>query len=162
MTFNAAEYIRDLPVASDDDFLVEVRKLNEVREQMYNNAYVCRALFWGEAAALENQLVYLGNNLLPAAQRRITALESNGVLGESEDMYRFSNEDKPHVNDEIPVGDQTLELQMRRDQIEVTMRECAIGLVEAVRRHDDLSQTLGLLSFAGVKARAFEKRAATG
>ena len=160
MTFNVAEFVNNVSISKDDDFIVAIKKLNAVMLNVYDDAYICRALMWGQAAALENQLTYLANTLLPSFERRLNILTCKGILGESDiDVYKFSNEEKPHVADDTTLDDQVLELEMRIDQIRNKMTVAAVGYIEAIRNHDDLSKDLNLLSFGGIKAKAAERRA---
>ena len=161
MTFNVAEFVNSISISKDDDFVKAIKKLNAVTLNVFNDAYICRALMWGQAAALENQLTYLANTLLPSFERRLNILTSRGILGESDiDVYKFSNEQKPHVSDDTTLDDQVLELEMRIDQIRNKMTVAAVGYIEAIRNHDDLSKDLNLLSFSGIKSKATERRAA--
>lgn len=161
MTFNVVEFANNVPISSKDDFVVKVKKMNQVKESVYDDAYICRALHWGEAAALFNQLEYLGGTLLPSFERRLNRLAGNGILSESDiDVFKFSNEEKAHVQDDQTIDDQILEAEARIDKIKEKMLMAAVGFIEAVRSHDDLSRDLNLLSFSGIKAKAAEKRAA--
>ena len=57
------------------------------------------------AGAMERQLEFLGGTLLPNAEDKLTRMESNGILGESytkDSWFGATNEEDPHVNDEIP------------------------------------------------------------
>lgn len=160
MTFNVAEFVNGVSIAKDDGFLTAIRKLHQVMLSVYDDAYICRALFWGLAAAQENQIAYLGSTLLPSFERRLTTLAGRGILSESDiDVYKFTNEDKAHVSDDRTVEDQELELEQRIDQIRNKMTMAAVGFVEAMRNHDDLSKDLNLLSYSGIKAKAAERRA---
>lgn len=163
MTFNVAEFVNNISISKDDDFVKAIKKLNAVMLNLYDDAYICRALLWGTASALENQITYLGNILLPSFERRLNTLKGTGILSESDiDVYKFSNEEKPHVSDDTTVDDQALELEMRIDQIRSKMTTAAVGFIEAIRNHDDLSKDLNLLSYSGIKAKAAERRAASG
>ena len=159
MSFSVAEFVNGVSIAKDDGFLDAIRKLHQVKLAVYDDAYICRALFWGEAAALENQITYLGNVLLPSFERRLTTLAGRGILSEADiDVHKFTNEDKAHVSDDRTIEDQELELEQRIDQIRNKMTMAAVGFVEAMRNHDDLSKDLNLLSYSGIKAKSAEKR----
>lgn len=159
--FNVAEFVNNVNISKDDDFVKDIKKLNAVTLNLYDDAYICRALAWGTASALENQITYLGNTLLPNFERRLDTLTSTGILGESDiDVYKFSNEDKPHVADDQTVETQAFEITQRIDQIKNKMVVAAVGFILAIQTHDDLSKDLNLLSYSGIKAKAAASRAA--
>ncbi len=159
MTFNVADYISTLSVPSDDPVLHDTKKVFEVMQNILDDAYLCRAFAWGVAAAMENQLTYLGGNLLPNFENKLNIIAGKGVLSESDlRTFKFSNEEQPHINSDQDKGDLIAEQEARIDQVVSKMRNAAIMFVYAVRTHDELSETLNQLNYTAIKARAASKR----
>jgi len=91
--FSIQDYISTLSVSSDDPVLSDTRKVFEVMQVILDDAYLCRAFAWGVATAMENQLTYLGGNLLPNSENRLNILAGRGVLSESDlSTFKFANE----------------------------------------------------------------------
>ena len=160
--FNVLNYISTLSVPSDDPILSDTKKLFEVMQLILDDAYLCRAFAWGVAAAMENQLTYLGGNLLPNSENKLNILAGRGVLSESDlSVFKFANEEKPHINDDQDKDDLIAEQEARISQVVNKMRNAAIMFVYAVRSHDELSETLGQLNYMGIKSKAAARRNAT-
>ena len=97
--FNLAEYVNDLSITSENEVLQEFDTLFVAQQGILDDAYLNRSVFWGIATALENQITYLGGNLLPNIERRINILEGGGYLSQGDiQVDWFANEDQPHVN----------------------------------------------------------------
>jgi hypothetical protein len=159
--FNVGEYIQSLNISPDDERLVEFKRLATAKELILDDAYLCRASFWGEASAMENQLEYLGGNYLPNLERRINQLEGSGFLSENDlSVSWFANEDQPHVNDEVPADEKSANVKDQIDQVLYKMSTAAIGFIVNVHKHDEISKQLEQLSYTAIKARAAAKRAA--
>jgi hypothetical protein len=160
--FDIANYISTLRVTEDDPTLVDTKRLFELSQVILEDAYLCRAHAWGVATAMENQLTYLGGNLLPNFENKLNILAGRSVLSESPlDVFKFANEEKPHINDDKSKEDQILEQEARIDQVKSKMYAAAIMFVYAVRTHDEISETLGQLNYAAIKSRATSKRNAS-
>ena len=159
-TFNIATYINTLNIDKTDERLIEFTRLATANALILDDAYLCRAAFWGQASAMENQLQYLGGNYLPNLERRLNQLESSGFLSESDlNVSWFANEDRPHVNDEISPTEKAANIRDQIDQLMYKMTTAAIGFVVSMREHDKISKDLEQLSYSAIKARAANKRA---
>ena len=157
--FKVNAFCQDLSVTPDNDILLEFKKLFTATSALLEDAYSTRAYFWGVASAMENQIQYLGSNYLPNLERRVNTLEGNGFLSEGDlQVDWFSNEDKPHVNDETPIDTQASDVRNQIDVIQDRMQTLAIAYVTAVREHDDISKDLQQLTYGAIKSRAAAKR----
>ena len=157
--FKVNAFCQDLQVTPDNEVLMEFKKLFTATSALLEDAYSTRAYFWGVASAMENQIQYLGSNYLPNLERRVNTLEGNGYLSEGDlQVDWFSNEDKPHVNDETPIDTQASDVRNQIDVIQDRMSTLAIAYVTAVREHDDISKDLQQLTYGAIKSRAAAKR----
>lgn len=157
--FNIPAYISTLEVSADDGILDDACKLFDVAQHMLDDAYLCRAFCWGIATSMENQLNYLGSNLLPNMEKRLNIIVDRGILSESDlGSFKFANEEKLHVNSDQTKEDQVAEQEARIDQINSKMMSAAVMLVHAVRTHDQLSEDLGQMKYSEIKAKAAAKR----
>ena len=158
--FDINNYISTLSVPSDDPVLHDTKRLFEIAQNILDDAYLCRAHAWGVAAAMENQITYLGGNLLPNFENKLNILAGKGVLSQSDlRTFKFSNEEQPHINEDQDKGDQIAEQEARIDQVVNKMRSAAIMFVYAVRNHDEISESLGQLNYVAIKSKAASKRA---
>ena len=157
--FKVNAFCKELVVTPDNEVLQEVKKLFNATSVLLEDAYSTRAYFWGVASAMENQIQYLGSNYLPNLERRVNTLEGNGYLSEGDlQVNWFSNEDKPHVNEDLDVDTQASDVRNQIDVIQDRMRTLAITYVTAVREHDDISKDLQQLTYGAIKSRAAAKR----
>ncbi len=163
MSFDVSEFLDGLTVDPEDHDLDQCRKLAELTQHILEDPYLCRSYYWGVAAAMENQLTYLGGNYRVNLERRLNAIEGNGILSESDVRVKwFANEDKPHVNSDVTIEDQIDEIKTRIDQCNDKMRTAAIMFVVNVHNHDEVSRQLEQLSYASIKSRSAAKRKAAG
>ena len=152
------QYVKGLSVSQDDETVNDAKKVVDIMLNLCDDAYLCRAMFWGMATAMENQLVYLGTNLLPNAERKLSRLASDGIMSESDlDVAWYSNEDKAHVNDEN-AGDQIAQAEAFINQTQDKMRTAAILFVVYMRAHDEQSGILNQLTYSAIKAKANTNR----
>ena len=158
--FQVNEFCKDLVITPENEVLQEFTQLFTATSALLEDAYSTRAYFWGVASAMENQIQYLGGNYLPNLERRVNTLEGNGYLSEGDlSVDWFSNEDKPHVNEDVTIETQASDTRNQIDMISERMRTLAIAYVLAVWEHDDISKDLQQLTYGAIKSRAAAKRA---
>jgi len=150
----------DIDPATDED-LKFCKVQSECAQEWLEDAYLARAYFWGIASAMENQIEYLGTNYLPNLERKLNVIEGNGYLSENDvSVSWYANEDKPHVNDEIALDDQSHNIKQQIDRIKEKMTKAGILFVTALKNHDEISGILDQLSFYAIKAASKKKVAA--
>ena len=161
MTFDVNSYVKDLDVPRDNEVLQEWEQLFDTTQVILNDAYSARAYFWGVASAMENQIQYLGSNYLPNLENRVNKLEGNGFLSEGDlQVSWYSNEDKPHVNEDIDITEQASDTKNQIRNIQDRMANLGVAYVLARKNHDDISNNLNQLSYGAIKSRAAAKRVA--
>jgi hypothetical protein len=164
MTFNVQTFINDLTVNQDDIELKQAMDIVELVQLACEDAWLSRQAHFGLAGAMERQLTYLGETLVPNSERRLQRLSSEGVMGESytqDSWFGTTNAEEPHVNEEEKPKDQLIDdSQSFIDQLKVRMRTAAIIMVTNVRAHDELSKTLEQLTYGQIKAKAESNRQA--
>jgi hypothetical protein len=165
--FNPIEFINSLCVDSDDEELTQVTDLIKLKHLIYNDGWTVRQSCYNEAFGMLSHLKYLGGTLLPKAEQRINQLDNRtGILGETDISVgwgkKYTNEDRPHINDETPVDQQVDNQKTFVDDLKTRMRTVAISFVCHQQEHDDISMDLNQLSFSAIQARSAQKRAATG
>jgi hypothetical protein len=161
--FNLNQYLNDLIVSQDDEELKKCLDVIELDEIIYNDPWLCRQGHFGVAGAMERQLEYLGGTLLPNSEAKLTRMASSGVIGESytqDSWFGTTNEDDPHINEEISFDQQIDDQQEFVDSLRNRMRTAAIVFVSRVRAHDELSKQLDQLSYSAIKAKAESNRQA--
>ena len=165
--FNPAEFINDLVVDKEDEDLVRVQDLIKLKHLIYDDAWTVRQSCYNEAFGMLSHLKYIGGTLLPKAEQRINQLENRtGVLGETDISVgwgtKHSNEDRPHINDEVSVDQQVDNQKSFVDDLLSRMRTVAISFVVHMEEHDDISKDLNQLTFSAIQTRSAQKKAATG
>ena len=165
--FNPAEFINDLVVDKEDEDLVRVQDLIKLKHLIYDDAWTVRQSCYNEAFGMLSHLKYLGGTLLPKAEQRINQLENRtGVLGETDISVgwgtKHSNEDRPHINDEVSVDQQVDNQKSFVDDLLSRMRTVAISFVVHMEEHDDISKDLNQLTFSAIQTRSEQKKAAMG
>jgi len=161
--FNLNQYMKDLTVSKDDEEYTAAMDIIELTEIICNDPWLARQDHFGSAGAMERQLEYLGGTLLPNAEERVRKMASNGIIGESytvDSWFGSSNEDDPHTNDEIAFDQQLDDQQTFCEGLRERMRTAAILFATRMRAHDEISKELNQLSYASIKARAANNRAA--
>lgn len=157
--FNVNAYVSELTVDPKDEELVQSQEVVTLIGLICNDVWLCRQAHYGFAGAMDRQIEYLGGTLLPRAEQRLNRLEGNGYLSENDvSVNWFANEDKPHVNSDIPLDQQIEDQKNFIDQLVVRMRTAAILFVTQVRAHDDLSKDLEQLTYSGIRAKAAANR----
>ena len=164
---NPAEFINDLVVDKEDEDLVRVQDLIKLKHLIYDDAWTVRQSCYNEAFGMLSHLKYLGGTLLPKAEQRINQLENRtGVLGETDISVgwgtKHSNEDRPHINDEVSVDQQVDNQKSFVDDLLSRMRTVAISFVVHMEEHDDISKDLNQLTFSAIQSRSAQKKAAMG
>ena len=163
MTFNLNEYLNGLTVTSDDDEYVSAKDLIEAQEILCNDKWLARQANFGMAGAMERQIEYLGGTLLPNSEDKLRKMNSNGIIGESytkDSWFGHTNEDDPHVNEEVPFDQIKDDQETFIEELKARMRTAAIIFVANVRQHDFLSSILQpqQLSYAAIKAKGQQNR----
>ena len=165
--FNPAEFINDLVVDKEDEDLVRVQDLIKLKHLIYDDAWTVRQSCYNEAFGMLSHLKFLGGTLLPKAEQRINQLENRtGILGETDISVgwgtKHSNEDRPHINDEVSVDQQVDNQKSFVDDLLSRMRTVAISFVVHMEEHDDISKDLNQLTFSAIQTRSAQKKAAMG
>ena len=161
--FNISQFLNDLEVSPDDPELELANDSVKLTELGCEDAWLARQEHFGVAGAMERQIEYLGNTLLPNTEAKIQRMASSGVIGESysaDHWFGTTNEDDPHVNDEVAFDQQIEDQQNFADNLRARMRTAAIRMVTRIRAHDELSKTLDQLTYSAIKAKAAANRAA--
>ena len=154
-------YIKDLVVNEDDPKLQEAKDSVEVSELLCNDPWLLRQLHYGVAGAMERQMDYLFNDLIPSVESKIARLNGQTVSREivQPSWAGSTNSEEPHINDEAP--DQAIDnSQTFLESLENRVRTAAIIFVMHMKAHDEVSITLDQLSYAQIKHRAAQKREA--
>lgn len=161
--FDVRSYLNELTVATDDPELKKSLDIIELDEILYEDAWLARQGHYGVAGAMERQIEYLGVTLLPSAEGKLQRMNSDGVIGEAytvDSWFGTTNEDDPHINEEISFDQQVEDQQNFVEGLKTRMRTAAIVFVTRVRAHDELSKTLDQLTYGGIKAKAESNRQA--
>jgi hypothetical protein len=128
-----------------------------------DDGWLARQEHFGVAGAMERQIEYLGNTLLPNAEAKVQKMASGGIIGESytqDHWFGTTNTESPHENEEIAFDQQIEDQQNFADDLRARMRTAAIRMVTRIKAHDDISNTLGQLTYSAIKAKAAANRAA--
>ena len=161
--FNVNTFLHELVVSEDDPELKMANDSVELTELACDDAWLARQEHYGVAGAMERQIEYLGGTLIPNAESRITRMSSDGVMGESytfDSFFGTSNEDDPHVNDEVALDQLIDDQQTFVDGLRRRMRTAGIRMITRVVAHDALSKVLEQLRYGGIKAKAASNRKA--
>lgn len=155
--FKVNEYVNELNIKPDNDELQRAKDHVELTHLVTNDPWLARQTFYGIAGAMDRQIEYLGNTLLPNSERKLTNMASKGVIGESytiDSWFGTTNEDDPHINEEIPFDQLIDDQQTFVDGLRERMKTAAIIFVCNLRAHDDMSKQLDQLTYSGIKAKA--------
>ena len=161
MPFSLNTFMNELVVAQDDEELAKVKEFVDLAEIICSDPWLARQGHYGYAGAMERQLEYLGTVLLPNSEAKLQRMNSKGVIGESytvDSGFGTTNEDNPHVNEEISFDQQVEDQQNFVDQLKTRMRTAGIMFAVHVKAHDDLSKQLDQLTYSGIKAKAEANR----
>ena len=154
-------------VISDGDgsaeLLQRAKDALEVNLLIDEDKWLSRADNFGQAGAMDRHIEFLGLTLVPNAEAKLSRMTSKGIMGESyvrDSWFGETNEQEPHVNEETSF-DQLIEDQQNFiDQLKRRMTTAGIKMVVAIRNHDQLSNDLEQLTYAGIKAKAAANRMA--
>ena len=155
--FNFNEYINNLVVNEDDEELKMSKEGITLYEVLCDDAWLARAHHFGVAGALERHIIYSGGTLLANAERKLQNMASDGVMGESYTPTwggGTTNEDNPHVNEEVSYDQLIDDQRVWVNNLEVRLRTAAIMFVTHVIAHDAISQDLNQPTYGGIKAKA--------
>ena len=164
--FDVQEYLNELKVKQDDEEFQAIKEAADLVTYICDDAWLARARFFGEAGAMERHIEYLGSNMIPNQQAKLTRLEAqggNGILSESytvDSWFGTTNADDPHMNDEVGKQQQIDDTKTFIEQLEKRQRTAALMLAVAVREHDELSGMLDQHKYGTIKAMAEAKRKA--
>jgi len=163
MTFNLQSYLNDLTVEKDDEEVKKSQDIVELTAILCDDPWLTRQAYYGMAGAMERQLAYLGETLLPNVESRISRMASSGIIGESytqDSWFGTTNADDPHVNDEVSFDQQLDDAQTFADQLRERMRTASIIFVTHVRAHDVISKEMNQFTYGQIKSKAEANRAA--
>tara|TARA_R100000789_G_scaffold45363_1_gene46285 strand:+ start:1134 stop:1634 length:501 start_codon:yes stop_codon:yes gene_type:complete len=161
--FNIQEYLNEMVVMQDDEELIKTMDVIELNEILCDDLWLVRQLHFGVAGAMERQIEYLGSTLLPNAEAKLQKMHSNGVIGESyvqNNWFGTTNEDSPHVSEEISFDQQVDDQEKFVEGLKERMRTAGIIMVCNIRSHDEASMTLDQLTYGAIKSKASANRAA--
>ena len=161
--FKLNEFLNELIVHKDDEELIKALDIIELTNIICDDPWLARQDHFGSAGAMERQLEYLGGTLLPNAESKLQRMNSKGVIGESytiDSWFGTSNEDDPHINEEVSFDQQQDDQSTFCDELRVRMRTAGILFVTRLRAHDDISKDLDQLTYSAIKSKASANRAA--
>jgi hypothetical protein len=161
--FDINEYLHGLVIAEDDYRLDLAKKTVEIVELGCDDAWLARAEHFGAIGALQSQIEYLANTLIPKAEMKISKTSSDGVGGESYSFNTFegfSNSEEQHVNDEVEQEDLIDNQRKFVEGLKDRKENAGIRMITRIIAHDDLSRTLDQLTYGGIKARAAHNKKA--
>ena len=161
--FSLQQYLAVLSVKEDDEELEKAQDIVKLTNIICDDKWLARQDHFGSAGAMERQLTYLGNTLLPNAEAKLQRMNSGGVFGESyviDSWFGSSNEDAPHTNDEVPFDQLVDDQATFIDELRTRMRTAAILFVTRVRAHDEISKDLDQLTYGAIKSQASSNRKA--
>jgi len=160
-TFSVPQFLSEMSVSKDDPELELAMDAVELTELGCDDGWLARQEHFGVAGAMERQIEYLGSVLLPNAEDKIKKMASDGIIGESytqDHWFGTTNSDSPHENEEISFDQQIEDQQNFADGLRARMRTAAIRMVTRIKAHDELSNTLGQLTYSAIKAKATANR----
>jgi len=160
--FNIKDYITSLNVSKKDEEYVHAENHVEMTQVICEDAWLCRQGHFGFAGAMEQQLKYLGETLLPNAERRLVQASSVGVSSEDYNYDEFgfvsqTDEHKDNVHSET--ADENYDNQQSFvDGLRARMKTAAILFLAHLKAHDELSHNLNQLTYGQIKAKAEQNR----
>ena len=165
MTFNLQAYLNDLTVSEDDETVKKSLDVVELLGIICDDKWLARQAYYGVCGAMERQLVYLGETLLPNTESRISRMVSTGIIGESysqDHWFGNTNDDNPHVNDEVAFDQQIDDTKTFAEELRERMRTAAIIFVVHLREHDKISKNMEppQLMYGQIKSKAESNRQA--
>lgn len=170
--FNTVTYIKELDINPKTNEELQCAKDHvELTHLVTRDPWLARQAFYGMAGAMERQIEYLGSTLLPSAERRLTTLVSDGVMGESyvvNNWFGNTNDENNHINTETVISKETgenisVDQQVDDQQVFIAelnkrMETAAIIFVCNLKAHDEMSKQLNQLTYSGIKAKANTNR----
>jgi len=142
------KYVNELTVETDDvDRMQAIEHVN-LSELLCDDLWLVRQLHYGVAGAMERQMDYLLNTLIPNTESRIAKLNGQTVSRESINVNWAAptNSEEVHINDENPdqaESDAQAFVEGLRDRV----RRAAIIYVMHVQAHDEASLLLNPQQF---------------
>lgn len=143
------------------ELLQRAKDACEVNQLIDDDKWLSRADNFGQAGAMDRHIEYLGHTLLPNAEAKLNRMTSKGIIGESyvrDSWFGETNAQEPHVNEEVSFDQLVEDQQNFIDQLKRRMTIAGIKMVVAIRNHDQLSNDLEQLTYAGIKAKAAANR----
>ena len=143
------------------ELLQRAKDACEVNQLIDDDKWLSRADNFGQAGAMDRHIDYLGHPLLPNAEAKLNRMTSKGIIGESyvrDSWFGETNAQEPHVNEEVSFDQLVEDQQNFIDQLKRRMTIAGIKMVFAIRNHDQLSNDLEQLTYAGIKAKAAANR----
>ncbi len=163
--FNLQAFLNELVVKEGDEEVNQAQDIVQLIAVICDDPWLTRQAYYGMAGAMERQITYLGETLLPNTESRISRMNSSGIIGESytqDSWFGTTNADDPHVNDEVSFDQQIDDAQTFADQLRTRMRTAAIIFVTHLRAHDDISKDIDppQLTYGQIKSKALANRRA--
>tara|TARA_R110000765_G_scaffold322315_1_gene414168 strand:+ start:132 stop:623 length:492 start_codon:yes stop_codon:yes gene_type:complete len=155
------QYVNELTVDADDLDLVQAKEHATLSELLCDDLWLVRQLHYGVAGAMERQMDYLMNTLIPNTESRIARLNGQTVSREeiSVNWAAPTNSEEVHNNDENPA--QAIDdAQTFVEGLHKRVRTAAIIYVIHVQAHDEASKILEQFTYQQIKDKAASNRAA--
>jgi hypothetical protein len=162
MSFNVTEFLNDMAVSKDDEVYKKSCDLVELIAMICEDKWLTRQAYFGMAGAMERQIEYLGEKLLPSVESRLTKLNSEGVGGESyvvDSWFGTSNSDQPYTGDDTSHDQAVDDSETFAEELRDRMRTAGIIFITHMLAHDDISRDINQLTYGQIKGRANANRA---
>lgn len=163
MSFNLREYLNKLVVSQDDEDLASAKQVAHLTLLLCDDPWLARQAFFGMTSAMERQVSYLGEVLLPKAEKRIQTLGSPGVMKEDlvvDHWFGTTNETATHINDERNNDQRIDDARDFADRLRDRMRRGGIIYVVNKIEHDMISADLDQLSYHSIQTKSANNRKA--
>ena len=161
---DVATFLAEIVISEENgttELLQRAKDACEVNQLIDDDKWLSRADNFGQAGAMDRHIEYLGHTLLPNAEAKLNRMTSKGIIGESyvrDSWFGETNAQEPHVNEEVSFDQLVEDQQNFIDQLKRRMTIAGIKMVVAIRNHDQLSNDLEQLTYAGIKAKAAANR----
>jgi len=155
------QYVNELTVEAEDLDLIQAKEHVNLSELLCDDLWLVRQLHYGVAGAMERQMDYLLNTLIPNTESRIARLNGQTVSRESisVDWAAPTNNEEVHINDENP-GQAVDDAETFKENLQKRVRTAAIIYVIHVKAHDEASNLLQQFTYQQIKDKAESNRQA--
>ena len=162
MSFNVTEFLNDMVVSKDDEVYKKSCDLVELIALICEDPWLTRQAYFGIVGAMERQIFYIGNTLLPSVESKLTKLNSEGVGGESyvvDSWFGTSNSDQPYTGDDTSHDQAVDNSETFAEELRERMKTAGIIFITHMLAHDDVSKGINQMTYAQIKSKAFASRA---